>query len=52
MTLFLRAEAAEAAAAGDGGGTGDAGGTESPFAQVLRLYFDGQPDPATDRLLG
>ena len=24
----------------------------SPFAQVLSQYFDGQPDPATDRLLG
>ncbi len=49
MTLFLRAEAAEAAAEG---GTGNARGTGSPFAQVLRQYFDGQPDPATDRLLG
>ena len=37
---------------GDAGSTGDAGGTGSPFAQVLRQYFDGQPDPATDRLLG
>ena len=36
MTLFLRA-----------GPDGPAG-----FAQVLRQYFDGQPDPATDRLLG
>ena len=36
MTLFLRA-----------GPDGPAG-----FAQVLRRYFDGQPDPATDRLLG
>ena len=24
---------------------------EPHFKQVLRLYFDGQPDPATDRLL-
>ena len=46
MTLFLRAGAAEAAGAGDGSATG------SLFAQVLRQYFDGQPDPATDRLLG
>jgi uncharacterized protein (DUF1810 family) len=39
MTLFLRA-----AAAGEG---------EAPlFAEVLRQYFDGRPDPATDRLLG
>ena len=45
MTLFLRAEAADA---GDTGG----GATGSLFAQVLRQYFDGQPDPATDRLLG
>ncbi|HEY8043652.1 MAG TPA: DUF1810 domain-containing protein [Streptosporangiaceae bacterium] len=45
MTLFLRAEAAHAAGAGDGSATG------SLFAQVLRQYFDGQPDPATDRLL-
>jgi uncharacterized protein (DUF1810 family) len=46
MTLFLRAEAAQAAEAGDGSDTG------SLFAQVLSQYFDGQPDPATDRLLG
>jgi uncharacterized protein (DUF1810 family) len=38
MTLFLRA------------GPGDP--QASPFAQVLSQYFDGQPDPATDRLLG
>jgi uncharacterized protein (DUF1810 family) len=36
MTLFLRADP-----------DGSAG-----FAQVLSLYFDGQPDPGTDRLLG
>jgi uncharacterized protein (DUF1810 family) len=36
MTLFLRA-----------GPDGPAG-----FAQVLHQYFGGQPDPATDRLLG
>ena len=46
MTLFLRAGAAEAAGASDGSATG------ALFAQVLRQYFDGQPDPATDRLLG
>jgi uncharacterized protein (DUF1810 family) len=46
MTLFLRAGAAQAAEAGDGTATG------AVFAQVLRQYFDGQPDPATDRLLG
>jgi len=45
MTLFLRAEAADA-------GDTEAGDTGSLFAQVLRQYFDGQPDPATDRLLG
>ncbi len=39
MTLFLRAAAA---------GTADG----SPFTQVLSQYFDAQPDPATDRLLG
>ena len=44
MTLFLRAEAADA-------GDTEAGVTGSLFAQVLRQYFDGQPDPATDRLL-
>ena len=36
MTLFLRADPA-----GSGG-----------FAQVLSRYFDGQPDPGTDQLLG
>ena len=36
MTLFLRADPA-----------GSAG-----FAQVLSRYFDGQPDPGTDQLLG
>ena len=36
MTLFLRADP-----------DGPAG-----FGQVLRQYFDGQPDPATDQLLG
>lgn len=46
MTLFLRAGTAEAAGAGDGSAAG------ALFAQVLRQYFDGQPDPATDRLLG
>ena len=50
MTLFLRAEAADADDT-DAGRT-DAGGTGSLFAQVLRQYFDGQPDPATGRLLG
>ena len=50
MTLFLRAEAA---GAGDTeAGDTEAGDTGSLFAQVLRQYFDGQPDPATDRLLG
>jgi uncharacterized protein (DUF1810 family) len=43
MTLFLRAAAA---------GAGEAGDTGPLFAQVLRQYFDGRPDPATDRLLG
>ena len=38
MTLFLRADPGDPQA--------------SPFAQVLSQYFDGQPDPATDRLLG
>jgi uncharacterized protein (DUF1810 family) len=38
MTLFLRADP-----------DGPAGALS---AQVLRQYFDGQPDPATDRLLG
>jgi uncharacterized protein (DUF1810 family) len=38
MTLFLRADPDDPRA--------------SPFAQVLSQYFDGQPDPATDRLLG
>jgi uncharacterized protein (DUF1810 family) len=37
MTLFLRA--AEAGEAG-------------PFQQVLDRWYDGRPDPATDRLLG
>jgi uncharacterized protein (DUF1810 family) len=46
MTLFLRAGAAEAAATGGGSDPG------SLFAGVLRQYFDGQADPATDRLLG
>jgi uncharacterized protein (DUF1810 family) len=36
MTLFLRADPDDPAG----------------FAEVLRQYFDGQPDPATDRLLG
>ena len=49
MTLFLRAEAADAGDADPG--EVDPGDTGSPFAQVLRQYFDGQPDPATDRLL-
>jgi uncharacterized protein (DUF1810 family) len=39
MTLFLRASAADPEAS-------------AGFAQVLSQYFDGQPDPATDRLLG
>ena len=46
MTLFLRA------ASRGRGWHGHAGDTGSLFAQVLRQYFDGQPDPATDRLLG
>jgi hypothetical protein len=36
MTLFLRADPDRSAG----------------FAQVLSLYFDGQPDPGTDQLLG
>ncbi|HEX9353066.1 MAG TPA: DUF1810 domain-containing protein, partial [Streptosporangiaceae bacterium] len=43
MTLFLRAAAADA---------GEVGGTGALFAEVLHQYFDGRPDPATDRLLG
>ena len=49
MTLFLRAEAADPGDADPG--EVDPGDTGSPFAQVLRQYFGGQPDPATDRLL-
>jgi uncharacterized protein (DUF1810 family) len=41
MTLFLRA-----------GSAGPEESPGSPFAQVLSQYFDGQPDPSTDRLLG
>jgi uncharacterized protein (DUF1810 family) len=43
MTLFLRASA---------GGPDEAGDTGPLFAEVLRQYFGGQPDPETDRLLG
>jgi uncharacterized protein (DUF1810 family) len=61
MTLFLRADPAERSdAAGPAGAAGpeDAAGPElaagpagALFAQVLSQYFDGKPDPATDRLL-
>jgi uncharacterized protein (DUF1810 family) len=62
MTLFLRADPADGSGAGgpedaersqDAAGPEDAAGpTGALFAQVLGQYFDGQPDRATDRLLG
>ncbi|MGO9219727.1 MAG: DUF1810 domain-containing protein [Streptosporangiaceae bacterium] len=60
MTLFLRADPERSDAAGpeDAAGPAWAGPEDAAepagalFAQVLSQYFDGQPDPATDRLLG